>query len=293
LLRNAEGSNVAVRRHADTERVSGEGTRPLRFRGFNVGSGERQRPPIEPLRDPEPARAIVAETFGLYRRYPLLFLVLALGVVVPYDVLVLIATGSGPLAKGSELGINFLLAVFLVSPLISALHIHAVAEVRAQRTPRLSDIAARGLRVLPTAAATAIMTTLGVLVGFVLLIVPGILLAFRWYVAVQAAAIEREGWLPAMRRSRELTRGVYGHLLGFGILIGIIAEVPLIIARAGVTGRDTLVAAFIGGVLLHAFALAFTALATALLYFDLASRHTTVSAQAERDDGMAPAEGSA
>ena len=248
---------------------------------------------VEALRDPKPARAIVAETFALYGRYPLLFLVLALGVIVPYDLLVLIATGSGPLARNGGLGVNYLLAVFLVSPLISALHIHAVAEVRAGHTPRLRNIAARGLRVLPTAAATAIMTTIGVVIGLVMLIVPGIILAFRWYVAVQAAAIEHGGWLPAMRRSRELTVGVYGHLFGFGILIAIIGEVPLVIARAGVTGHDTLVAAFIGGVVLHAFALAFTALATALLYFDLASRHSSASTQVERDQGIAPAEDSA
>jgi hypothetical protein len=239
---------------------------------------------IGALREPEPARALVAKTFQLYRRYPLLFLALALGVVAPYDLVVLLAKGSGPLAKNSEVGLNYLLAVFLISPLISALHIHAVAEVRAGRTPRLSDIAARGLRVLPTAAATAIMTTLGIVVGFVALIVPGIILTFRWYVAVQAAAIEHEGWLPAIRRSRELTRGVYVHLFGFGILIGIIAEVPLLLARAGVTGHDTLAAAFIGGVLLHAFALAFTALATALLYFDLAARQGTASPQRELGD---------
>jgi hypothetical protein len=229
------------------------------------------------LREPEPARALVAKTFRLYRRYPLLFLTLALGVVAPYDLVVLLATGSGPLAKNSELGLNYLVPVFLISPLISALHIHAVAEVRAGRTPGLSDIAARGLRVLPTAAATAIMTTLGILLGFVALIVPGIILAFRWYVAVQAAAMEHEGWLPAIRRSRELTRGVYGHLFGFAIAIGLIAEVPLLLGRAAVTGHDTLTVAFIGGVLLHAFALAFTALATALLYFDLAARQEVAS----------------
>lgn len=269
--------------------MPGEETRPLRFRGFNVGS-ERQRPQREPLRNPESVSAIVAKTFALYRRYPLLFLVLALGVIVPYDLLVLVATGSGPLAKSSELGVNYLLATFLVSPLISALHINAVAEVRAERTPRLGNIAARGLRVLPTAAATAIMTTLGILVGFVLLIVPGVLLTFRWYVAVQAAATEGQGWLSAMRRSRELTRGVYGHLFGFAIFVGIVAEVPLAIARVAVTGHDTVVAAFIGGVLLHAFALAFTALATALLYFDLASRYGTGTVQAERDDGTKPAD---
>jgi hypothetical protein len=225
-----------------------------------------------PLRDPALARTLVAQTFQLYRRYPLLFLALALGVIAPYDLVILLATGAGPLAKQSELGVSFLLSIFLISPLISALHINAVAEVRAGRTPRLGDIAVRGLRVLPTAAATAIMTTLGIGVGFVLLIVPGIILTFRWYVAVQAAAIENGGWLPAIRRSRELTRGVYGHLFAFGLLIAIIAEIPLSIARLGVSGHDTLAVAFIAGVVLHAFALAFTALATALLYYDLASR---------------------
>jgi hypothetical protein len=259
--------------------VSGEEKRPLRFRGFNVGSGERPQIEVEALRDPEPARAIVAETFKLYRRYPLLFLLLALGVIVPYDLLVLIATGSGPLAKSSELGVSYLLAAFLVSPLISALHIHAVAEIRAGRTPHLRNIAARGMQVLPTAAATAIIVALGIIVGFVMLIVPGIILAFRWYVAVQAAAIEHKGWLPALRRSRQLTVRVYGHLFGFGILIGIISEVPLVIGRAGVTGHDTLAVAFVGGVMLHAFALAFTALATALLYFDLVSRRESALPQ--------------
>ena len=259
--------------------MSGEEKRPLRFRGFNVGSGERGQIEVGALRDPEPARAIVAETFKLYGRYPLLFLALALGVIVPYDLLVLVATGSGPLAKSGGLGASYLVAAFLVSPLISALHIHAVAEVRAGRAPRLRDIAARGMQVLPTAAATAIMSALGVLVGFVMLIVPGIVLAFRWYVAVQAAAIEHEGWLPALRRSRQLTVGVYGHLFGFGILVGVISEVPILIGRVGVTGRDTLVVAFVGGVILHAFALAFTALATALLYFDLVSRRESALPQ--------------
>jgi hypothetical protein len=256
---------VAIRQQVDTVRVSEQETRSLR--------------------DPELARTIVGEAFQLYRRYPLLFLALALGVVAPYDLFVLIATGSGPLAKDSGLGVNFVLAIFLVSPLISALHIHAVADVRAGRTPRLGDIAARGLRVLPTAAATAIMTTLGITLGFVALIVPGIILAFRWYVAVQAAAIEHEGWLPAIRRSRTLTAGVYGHLFAFGILIGIIAGVPQFIGGAAVTGHDTLAAAFIGGVLVHAFALAFAALATALLYFDLASRQEAGSPQQERENG--------
>jgi len=135
------------------------------------------------------------------------------------------------------------------------------------------------------------MTTLGITIGFVLLIIPGILLTFRWYVAVQAAAIEREGWLPAMRRSRQLTGEIYGHLFAFALLVGFITAVPMAVARAAATGHDTLAAAFIGGVLLHSFALAFAALATALLYYDLTSRYGPVSAQAV-DQGAPAASGS-
>ena len=92
---------------------------------------------------------------------------------------------------------------------------------------------------------------------------------------------------------RQLTVGVYGHLFAFAILIGIISEVPLAIGRTGVTGHDTLAAAFIGGVMLHAFALAFTALATALLYFDLASRRESALPQGGLGDpGFAAAEDS-
>jgi hypothetical protein len=225
----------------------------------------------EGWREPKLARSLLTATFQLYRRYPLLFVTLALGVIGPYDLIILLATGTGPIGKGG-IGLSYPITAFLVSPLVSALHIHAVAEVRAGRTPRLSEIARRGLLVLPTAAATAIMMTLGVLLGFLLLIVPGILLGFRWYVAVQAAAIEHEGWLPALSRSRVLTQNVYGHIFAFALLIGLVAEVPLVIANSAVTGHDTLAGPFIAGVVVHTFAVAFTALATALLYFDLADR---------------------
>lgn len=257
----------------DTQRVLGKERRSLRYRGFNVGPAQRVPLESQALRAPASAHTIVAKTFGLYRSYALLFLVLALCVTGPYDLLMLIVTGSGPLTNNSDFGLTFPLATFLVLPLISALHIHAVADIDAGRAPRLRSIATRGLRVLPTAAATAIMTTLGMLLGFMMLVVPGLVLALRWYVAVQAAAVEHDGWLSAIRRSRQLTAGIYGHLIRFWILIVIIGSAPLLVAKAAVTGHDTLAVVFIGGVLLHAFALAFAALARALLYFDVASRH--------------------
>src|SRR5450631_3455526 len=113
-----------------------ERKRPLRFRGIGVGPSGDQREPAAAWRDPKPSTSIIAATFHLYRRFPLLFVVLALGVLVPYDTILLLARGVGPLAPNRGiLNLEFPIATFLISPLISALHIHAVAEVRAGEDP--------------------------------------------------------------------------------------------------------------------------------------------------------------
>lgn len=53
-------------------------------------------------------------------------------------------------------------------------------------------------------AAAATISGLGIALGFLALIVPGIILSLRWVVVAQAAAIEHEGWLSALRRSRDV-----------------------------------------------------------------------------------------
>ena len=44
---------------------------------------------------------LVQAAFRMYRRYPGLFFALAFGVIVPYELIVLVTTGTGPLAHGS------------------------------------------------------------------------------------------------------------------------------------------------------------------------------------------------
>jgi hypothetical protein len=222
----------------------------------------------------------VQSAFGLYRRFPLLFFVLAAGVIVPYEVIVLATTGTGPFARGSlGQGVGLLLLLIelaLVGPLVSALHVHAVRAVGEGREPRLVPIARRGVRVLPVVAAATIISLLGIGLGFLLLIVPGVILWLRWYVVAQAAAIEHEGWLPALRRSRQLTAGNYGHIFAFGIYVGLITTVPTLLAGIAFGHRTTTVASFLVGVLLQTVTWSFGALAAGLLYFDLRARFASV-----------------
>lgn len=233
------------------------------------------------MKEPRSAYRLVRAALELYRRYPLLFLVLAAGVIVPYEAIVLAATGTGPFAHGSlGFGVSSLLTLIglaLIGPLVSALHVHAVSEVLEGRKPQLALVTRQGLRVLPIVAAAAIMAWLGIGLGFLAFIVPGVILSLRWYVVAQAAAIEREGWLPALRRSRQLTAGHYRHLIAFVIYVTLITSVPTLLVGFAFGHETTTAASFSVGVALEVLTWSVSALASALMYFDLRARFASVT----------------
>jgi hypothetical protein len=228
---------------------------------------------------PRPAGRLLVATFELYRRYPWLFLVLAAAVIVPYELIALAATGSGVFSRGG-IGVAAQLTLtatswFFVTPLVSALHVHAVADVMHDREPRIGAVALQGLKVLPVVAAAAIISALGMSLGFLALIVPGIILWLRWAVVAQAAAIEHEGWLPALRRSADLTDGHYMHVFVFLVVVGVIAAAPVVLGGFFFEDDATSAVSFLVGLVVTVITASFTALASALLYYDLVARWGT------------------
>ncbi|HXR32053.1 MAG TPA: hypothetical protein VN752_13055 [Solirubrobacterales bacterium] len=228
---------------------------------------------------PRSAPRLLVGTFELYRRYPALFLVLAAGVIVPYELITLAATGTGPLSRSdTSAGVQlflFLADWALVTPLVSALHVRAVSEVRDDREPRLGPVALGGLKALPVVAAATIASLIGTSVGFVLLIIPGLFLLLHWAVVAQAAAIEREGWLPALRRSGKLADGHYIHIAILLVMVGVIETVPFFLGGLAFRHHETGVASFLTALALRVLTASFAALAGALLYYDLVARGET------------------
>ena len=241
-------------------------------------------------RTPRSVPGLIAEALGLYRRYPWLFLTLGAGVIVPYELIALAASGAGPFNQGSlGFGVSMLLTLIdtvLVNPLVSALHVHAVADIEEGVTPQIGSVARRGLAVLPIVAATAIMAGLAAIGGLILLIIPGIILFLRLHVSAQAAAIEREGWRPALHRSWSLTKGNVIRVFFFGVCITVIGFVFWFPASRAFSHHHTTALSFLLGTILQTLIISFTALATALLYFDLRRRREVLAAEgAERVAG--------
>ena len=170
------------------------------------------------------------------------------------------------------------LDLLLVGPLISALHVNAVVEIGGHRRPQVGAVLMRGARVLPVVAAAQIVAAFGTGFGFVLLIVPGVLLLARWAVVAQTAALEDVNWITALRRSAELTTGSYLHVLGLLISVGVI---NVVVARVGsaLSGSGASVGAVIAGIVFEMITLSFAALTSAMLYFDLRARKRCCGAQ--------------
>jgi hypothetical protein len=219
-------------------------------------------------------RTIFVAALSLYRRYPLLFLLLALPVVASYDLGLLAITGYGPLVSLGRHSqglywLNMLLRVALVNPLISALHVYAVQTAGEGRPPQLRTVALRGLAVLPVVGATALLTGIGMTIGFFAFVVPGVLLVARWAVAAQAAAVEREGPLAAIGSSTRLTEGRRLHVIGLILWLAIIAVAADEIARALPLGSSSGAAAVAVGIAVQTLVASVGALTLALLYFEL------------------------
>jgi hypothetical protein len=230
--------------------------------------------PIDVLR-PRSVVQILGAALSLYRRYPVLFVVLALAVTAPYELAVLAALGTAPIGgrsnNASTALILVLVDVALVGPLISALYAHAVIAIARSEQPSFMTVASRVARVLPVVVAAQIVAGIGIGIGLLAFIIPGVVLLIRWAVVAQAAALEHPDWIGALRRSGELVRGNYGHVFGVVVLTTAV-NLGLSEAAGAVSGNRTAAVDVIIGIAVGTIIRSFAALTTALLYFDLLAR---------------------
>ncbi len=90
--------------------------------------------------------------------------------------------------------------------------------------------------------AVSVLFALGVAIGFVLLIIPGLILLVRWSVVAPVTVLERPGVFAAFRRSAELVRGngwaVFGVIILVSLAVLVVSfAVGLASASLGAVGR--------------------------------------------------------
>jgi uncharacterized membrane protein len=114
----------------------------------------------------------------------------------------------------------------------------------------------------------AVLVSLGAGLGFMLLIVPGIILWLRWSVAVPVLVQERRGVFGSMKRSRELTKGSRWALFGFWIIL-IIAVIVIQLVLSQVVMVFGVTTALILDALVTSVVSVVTSVAPAVSYVEL------------------------
>ncbi|MDG2527827.1 glycerophosphoryl diester phosphodiesterase membrane domain-containing protein [Caulobacter endophyticus] len=89
-----------------------------------------------------------------------------------------------------------------------------------------------GLRVLLPLIGLAIVSALGIWLGFLLLIVPGIIVSIMWSVAAPSLVVEKKGVFASLQRSRDLTRGHRWAIFGLFIVYMILSLILSVVTQA-------------------------------------------------------------
>lgn len=156
---------------------------------------------------------VLAKTFSVYFSRFISLTSLGIAVHIPSILIVLYVPATTPeeeLVQGLlDLGYSL-----FATPLATAVILYGAFQQMRGGAFSLRGAIARGLSRFFPLSLLVLLWTLGVMLGFLALIIPGILLCLMWAVAMPCCVVERTGPIRSLGRSRELTRGVRWKLFG-------------------------------------------------------------------------------
>lgn len=223
------------------------------------------------------ATRVIGEAFDTYREN--------FGTLIGAGVVVL---GIGGLAQGllRDEGALLSLVGAIISLIASMLYVgfvvKLVQDVRdGRRDSSARDLVSAAMPYIGTLIVIGILFALGVTIGFILLIIPGLFLLTIWAVTAPAAVVENTGILGSFGRSRELVKGdgwaVFGTIV-IAFLIMFVAGLILSAIGAAIGDRaGAVIFAVIANILLAPV----YALVSANLFFELGGGRGAAATPAE------------
>jgi len=217
--------------------------------------------------------------FRIVRRHFGLIIGIAAALYVPVAILgALVAPepvpGAGPWASVDAGRVGFLIGLglyaIIVSPIVSAAITFAIGEIYVGRSASVGQSLRAGASMLLPIVGTSLLVGICVMLGFVLLVIPGVYLFLSFLLVWQVMVLERRYGVTAMRRSRELMRGSLVRGLGITLAGAIIVSVVggaigLVVGHIPLLGP-------IGEGLARAAGVAYTSAVAVVLYFDICCR---------------------
>jgi hypothetical protein len=214
--------------------------------------------------------SVISRTFSIYADQASVLLPAAAIVFVVIGVISALLVVAAPV-----LAILAFVVILVGTTLYTGMVVELVADVQdGRRDATVGQLLQAATPVLGQLILVGILAGIGITIGFILIIVPGLILITIWSVAAPVVVLERPGAFKALGRSRELVKGngwqVFGVIVVLVIGVGIVSAIIESIGDSGGT-----VVGVVVRVIVEIFTAPLSALAASVLYFELRGRTGT------------------
>ncbi len=172
----------------------------------------------------------------------------------------------------TSLALSLVVVFWALSILYQGMVVELVQDVQdGRRDHAVSQLLRSVEPVFWPLAAVSILFGIGVAIGFVLVIIPGLILLVLWSVIAPVTVLERPGVFAAFGRSREIVRGNSWNVFGVIVIVFVIVFLISIAAGLAASGLGSVGRALIQWGVDSAVA-PVAALSASVLYFELQPR---------------------
>jgi hypothetical protein len=220
--------------------------------------------------------SVISRTFSIYADQASVLLPAAAVVFVVVGIIDAVLVAIAPVL----LLIGFIISLVAIT-LFTGMVVELVADVQdGRRDATVGQLLNAATPVLGQLILVGILAGVGITIGFILIIIPGLILITIWSVAAPVVVLEHPGAFNALGRSRELVKGngwqVFGVIVVLVIGVGIVSAIIESIGDSGGTAAGIVVR-----VIVEILTAPISALAASVLYFEL--RGSTTSRAPEPD----------
>jgi hypothetical protein len=240
------------------------------------------------LQQPRDVGALFRDSLSVFLRHAWLFILLSAAVVVPVEVAVegigleMLTSSYDESPALAETAVPTVVGFLVMTPIITAICIYALQTIAAGEKPAAGRVFVAGFEAFTPLFGAVLLAAIGIAIGFLALILPGIYLAVRWYFVPQAVVIEGARGPAALTRSSQVVAGFWWRTFALVLLANLAIALPGFILLAPFTGiaesTDDSVWALVGTILTTSVTTPFVALYSTLLYYDLLARRSATPA---------------
>jgi hypothetical protein len=233
---------------------------------------------------------VVSRTFSVISRNVATFLMAALLILFPVIILDFYMGTPNAIAGGRVNG--FLLGVVAIVVQVGCTYVlqaslvqGTIADLNGERA-NLGNALSTGFRLVVPVFIISLLALLGMVLGMVLLVVPGVMLAIAWCIVVPVRVVEGTGISETFGRSRALTKGhrwrIFWLIFIYGIIVLILSLLTTVVTGVGITHANTVqgnIPYIAVSWLLQVVLAVITSVGVAAIYYELRTAKEGISPQ--------------